>query len=34
MAQYTNCMVKLNKDLLNTDGNDDDDELSEFEDDD
>lgn len=34
MAQYTNCMVKLNKDLLNTDNNDDDDELSEFEDDD
>lgn len=34
MAQYTNCMVKLNKDLLNTDSTDDEDELAEFEDDD
>ena len=34
MAQYTNCMVKLNKDLLNTDSTDDENELAEFEDDD
>lgn len=33
MAQYTNCMVKLNKGLLNTDNTDDEDELAEFEDD-
>lgn len=33
MAQYTNCMVKLNKDLLNSDNVDDEDELSEYEDD-